>query len=440
MTQKFTAEEQIIFSQSPEVSVGEAIGWTDRFFKVFPALKSRNYQLYFSGQLISLVGTWLQIVAQSWLVLKLTNSAFLIGLTAAIATSPTLLFSLFGGVLVDRFSKRKILLLTQASSMILAFILGTLTLLNVITVWEIALLAFLLGIVNAIDAPARQSFVIEMVGKEDLHSAIALNAGIFNAARVIGPSAAGFLIAFAGISGAFIINGISYIAVIVALLFIHAKVIIPKIHPHPFQAIKEGITYTWGHPIIRVLLLFTGVVSVFGWSYTTIMSIIAQNTFHVDADGLGYLYAAAGLGALIATIAVSAFSKKVNALIFILGGSTLFSLAMVGFTFTSSMASALPFLFLAGLGLLAQFSTMNTTIQNLVKDSFRGRVMSLYVIMFMGLFPLGNFQIGFFSEHFGWQFAIRLGAAVILIFTFLVFLSRKRIAASHQRYRSKNGI
>lgn len=434
MATKLTPEEKYILDESPEISVGEAAGWTRHFFSVFPAFASRNYQLYFAGQLISLSGTWLQIVAQGWLVLKLTNSAFLIGLVAAVAGLPTLLFALFGGVIVDRFPKRKILLFTQAASMILAFILGILTVLGVIRVWEIALLAFLLGTVNALDAPARLAFVVEMVGKKKLPSAIALNSGIFNSARVIGPSLAGFLIVFFGVGGAFILNGISYLAVIAALLFIKVNAPTFKTHLHPFRAIGEGLSYAAAHPIIRSLLLFTGVSSIFGWSYTTMMPLVAQNTFHVGAGGLGYLYAVTGIGALTATILVSALAKKIGPSVFIIGGNALFALAIAGFTFTSNLLAAFPFLFLAGLGLLSQFSMMNTTIQNLVEDRYRGRIMSLYTIMFMGLFPLGNFQIGFFSEHFGWQFAVRLGAAVVFLFGLFILWNRKKIAASYRRY------
>ncbi len=377
-----------------------------------------------------MIGTWLQMVAQGWLVLQLTHSVFLIGLVAAIGSLPTLLFSLIGGVIVDRFSKRKILFFTQSASMILAFILGFLTVFGLINVWEIAFLAFLLGTVNAVDAPARQSFVIEMVGRNHLASAIALNSGTFNGARIIGPSIAGFLIAIFGSGGAFIINGISYIAVIAALIFIKVKEVVRETHPHPLRALKNGLSYTFNHPVIRTLLILTGVTSVFGWSYNTIMPYIAQNVFHVGADGLGYLYAASGFGALLAVVVVSALSHKVKPLFFILGGNILFVLSIIAFTFTSNFWVALPWLFLSGLGLLLQFSTMNTTIQHLVEDNFRGRVMSLYTLMFLGFFPVGNFQIGFLSEHFGTSFAIRSGAVISFLFTAFLLFNRRRMKLS----------
>ncbi len=433
----YSREDQYIRNGSAEISIGQS-PYLKKIFTVFPALSNKNYRLFFWGQLISLIGTWLQIVAQGWLVLKLTNSAFLVGLVAALGTLPTLIFSLFGGVIVDRFPKRKIMIVTQASAMILAFILGILTVLNLITVWEIGFLAFLLGTVTALDIPARQAFVPEVVSKKELPSAISLNSGIFNAARVIGPGIAGFLIAFVGVGGAFLLNGISYIAVIVALILMKVEDKVFKSNLHPLVAIKEGITYSFTHPIIRTLLIFVGVISIFGWSYTTIMPVIAQNTFHQGAQGLGYLYAAGGLGAFTATFVVSVFANKISPLVFILGGNSLFAVGLILFTFTNNFTLALILLFFSGLGLLAQYAMMSTTIQHLVSDSVRGRVMSIYVLMFLGLSPLGNFQIGYLSEKFGTELAIRIGAIIVFLFGILVFFYRKRISSQYAEYKRIN--
>lgn len=399
-----------------------------KIFAVFPALNNKNYQLYFWGQLISLIGTWLQIVAQGYLVFKITNSAYLVGLIAALGTLPTLFFSLFGGVIVDKFPKKQILLLTQASSMVLAFILGILAVFQIINVWQIGILAFLLGTVNALDIPARQAFVPEMVSKKELPSAISLNAGVFNAARVIGPGLAGFLIAAVGTGGAFILNGISYVAVILALILMQVQNKVIKSDLHPLTAIKEGLIYSFTHPVIRTLLVFVGVVSVFGWSYTIILPVIAQNIFNTDATGLGYLYVSSGLGALLATFLVSALANKISPLVFIIGGNSLFALSLILFSFTTNFNLALILLFFSGLGLLAQYAMMNTTIQHLVSDSVRGRVMSIYVLMFLGLSPLGNFQIGYLSEKLGTEAAIRIGAIIVFLFGVLVFFNRKRIS------------
>lgn len=431
---RYRKEEQYLVNQSPELSVGENTMWARRF-KSFPALQSRNYRIYFFGQFISLIGTWLQIVAQGWLVLQLTSSPFLIGLVAALGTAPSLLFSLFGGVVVDRFPKKKILYFTQGSNMILALLLGALTNTGLATVPVIGLLAFLMGTVNAIDAPARQALVPELVGKERLASAIALNSGIFNAARVIGPGLAGMLIAWVGTGGAFIANGISYIAVLVALWFVQIQDLPAERSLHPIEAIKQGLTYSFSHPVIRVLLIFVGVVSIFGWSYTTIMPVIAKSTYGLDAKGLGYLYSATGLGALLATYLVGAYAGKVKPLVFIVGGNTLFALSLILFAFTDYFPLALVLLFFIGLGLLSQASMMNTMVQGMVRQEFRGRVMSLYILMFLGLSPIGNFEIGYLTEHLGVTWSFVINAIIVMLFGILVFMYRNRIKERYRAYK-----
>lgn len=437
MAIEYTPEEQSIISESAEISIGENPIFLEKLVSFFPALGSRNYVLYFIGQLVSIAGTWLQMVAQGWLVLQLTNSAFLIGLVAAAGTLPSLLFSLFSGVVIDRFPKKYVLYFTQIASMVLAFILGVLTIIRVITVLEITILAFLLGIVTALDIPARQAFVVDLVEKDAVASAIALNSGLFNAGRVIGPGIAGFLIALVGTGGAFILNGISFVAVVIALFFIHVPSFVPNKHLHPIKAIKEGVSFSFSHPIIRTLLIFTGIVSVFGWSYSTVMPVIAQNTFHLDASGLGLLYAAGGLGALLGTLIVSGFSRKLNSTAFIIGGNILFSVPLALFTFTHNLSLALLLLFLSGIGLLTQFATINTTIQHMVEDEMRGRVMSMYSLMFIGLSPLGNLEIGVLAERFGSGPAIAIGAVVVFITGIVIFFLRHDVRAKQKIYMEK---
>lgn len=398
----------------------------DKFFKAFPALKSRNYQLYFIGQTLSLIGTWLQIVAQGWLVLQLTGSPYWLGVITAIGSLPILIFSLLGGVIVDRFRTKHIIIFTQTCLMILAFALGLLTLFHRANLFNIALNAFLAGVITAIDMPARQAFVVEMVGREKMSSAIALNSGIFNAARVVGPAIAGILIALIGTAGAFLVNGVSFMAVIIALFFIHAPGVINAIHPHPLKAIKDGLSYSFTHPLIRVLLLFAAVSSIFGWSYTAILPYIVQYIFHENAAGLGYFYMVGGMGALIGAVVTSAFANKTNAFKFIFVGNLFFSLSLILFSFVNKSIYAYPFLFLSGFGLIIQFSTINSTIQHLVSDSLRGRVMSIYTLMFVGMTPVGSFLIGYLAEHWGAPFAVRLNASIIFIFGLLLFSYRKR--------------
>lgn len=421
--------------QVQEISLGEKPGWVEKLFSSFPAFQSKNFQYYFWGQLVSLIGTWLQVVAEGWLVLQLTNSAFLIGLVAALSMFPSLLFSLFGGVIVDRFSKKTILLYTQYSAMVLALLYGLLTIFHFITIPEIMILAFLLGVVNAIDIPARQAFVVDLVGKEGISSAVAINSGVFNAARIVGPGVAGILIAIVGSGGAFLLNGISYIAAIIALYRMHVAHASSPVHANPFIAIKEGVFYAFAHPIIRTLLLFTGVVSIFGWSYSAIMPFIAKHTFHIDATGLGYLYAFSGFGALTGTLLIAAFAKKISSLFFILGGSITFAVGLFLFTLTHSVLFALVLLFISGIGLLSQFATTNTTIQHMVEDRMRGRVMSLYSLMFLGFAPFGNFEVGFLAERIGPSAAIELNILIVVLFTVYVYFSRNKIRAQHEEYK-----
>ncbi|MBI2463013.1 MAG: MFS transporter [Candidatus Spechtbacteria bacterium] len=429
---------EYIIEESPEISMGEAPGWGGRFFRAFPAFKSRSYRMYFVGQLISLIGTWLQTVAQGWLVFQLTHSAFWVGTITAIGSLPILMLALFGGVIVDRYNKKYILLFTQSFAMILAFALGILAWFQIVNIWEVAVLSFLLGVTSAIDMPARQSFVVEMVGKENLASAIALNSGIFNAARAIGPAVSGVLVALVGTAGAFILNGVSYVAVIIALLLMRVKIELPKVHPHPLHAIREGITYAGRHSVIRILLIFAAGTSVFGWSYTTVMPVIVADIFHKSALELGYFYSISGIGALLGAFVVSIFSKKANPFRFIMFGNTVFSCALILFSFTNYMPLAFVFLFFAGFGLVMQFSMINTTIQHLVEDRIRGRVMSIYTLMFIGLSPVGSFEIGLVSEHFGTQFAVRAGAILVLCMGFVLFSIRKKIDREYRMYTGNN--
>jgi len=423
-----------IQGESPELSVGENSKWVRRIMNAFPAFSSRNYQLYFSGQFFSLIGTWLQAIAEGWLVLQMTNSAFLIGLVASLGTLPTFMFSLVGGVLVDHFPKKYMLLFTQAASMILAFMLGILTILGIINVYEIMIFAFLLGVVNAIDSPTRQAYVSELVPKSALGSAIAMNSGMFNAARIIGPSVAGLLIAWIGIGGAFIINGISYIAVILALFFITTPTAVEHKDIRPLKAIKEGLIYTWRHKVIRNVLLYMSMLSVFAWSYTTVMPLIAKNSFHVDVSGLGYLYASVGLGAILATFFVSALAGKISKLYMIIGGTLIFSVSLFLFTLMSSFVPALVCLFFTGFGLLILATCINTIIQSRLEESFRGRVMSIYTLVFVGFMPIGNIMIGFLTEHFGWNLAIQLCAVVVFFSGLYVFSNRHMIRLLGNRY------
>jgi MFS family permease len=434
---KIKQNSEYVVSENPQIDIASNNGLS-RSFKSFPALQNKNYRLYIFGQFISVIGTWLQIVSQGWLVLQLSNSAIVIGAIAALATFPTLLFTLFGGVIVDRFEKKKVLYITQSVSMLLALSLGVLTTLNLITIPLIGIIAFLMGTVNAVDAPARQSFISTLVTKDQLASGIALNSSIFNAARAIGPGVAGLLIATVGTGAAFLLNGVSYLAVLIALRFININEIRVTKKVPALQAIKEGIIYSFTHPVIRILIIFTGVLSVFGWSYSTMMPVIARNVFHVDAQGLGYLYSATGLGALFATFLVGRYAQKISTVTFIAGGNILFAVSLIIFSMINSLVLALPLLFFIGMGLLCQAATINTFIQRILKNEYRGRVMSLYVLMFLGLAPFGNFEVGFITERIGISTALALNASIVLLFGVIVFFYRNKIRLAYQHYKDIN--
>lgn len=425
--ESFGQTEQYIIDESQEITYGAHKGWLVKLRTAFPAFKHKNYQLYFLGQLVSLIGTWLQIVAQGWLVLRLTQSALWVGIIFAVNSLPVLFFVLFGGVIVDRFSKTKIIILTQSFSMMLALVQGIITITGVVNVYYIAILTFLLGIVNALDMPARQAYMSEIVDKSDLSSAIALNSGMFNAARVIGPMIAGALIVAIGEGGAFIANGLSFIAPIITLFYIKPKELLAKIHPHPIQAIREGLSYSFTHSTIRTLMIFAAINSIFGWSYITILPVVAKKTFNMNADGLSILYAASGLGAILGTILVSGFSHKIKPMWYLIGGIILFGCSMLLFAFNNNLLIGLLLLFLSGLGLVMHFSILNTTIQHLSPPHMMGRILSVYTFMFLGLSPLGSLQVGFIAERFGAPSSLAVNAIAILLFATFQFFCNKKL-------------
>jgi MFS family permease len=426
--------------QNDDHSENSSSGLRGKILQAFPAFRSRNFRLYFIGQIVSMVGTWLQMVAQGWLVLEMTGSAFWVGVTAATSTIPTLFLSLIGGVIVDRYSRKTILLWTQSLSMALAFILGTFTLTGTVTIPVILVLAFLLGCVGAVATPAIQAFLSEMVDRSQLHSAVALNSSIFNASRVIGPAIAGLMISWIGTGGAFIANGLSYVAVILALLAITTAGTPPSVvNENPMKAIRDGVAYTWRHPLLRTIVLFVAVVSIFGWSFMAMLPVVAKQTFGLGASGMGTLFSAFGMGSLAATFVVSMMSGKIRASAMVVTGIMTFTLALLAFTFTTNVPLGLGFLFISGLGMLSAFATMTATVQRLVEDRYRGRVMSIYLMVLMGLMPLGNLQVGFLSEHFGTAVAIRAGAAVTIVATIVLVMSRKQIGTAWEEYQASSG-
>jgi MFS family permease len=384
-----------------------------QFREIFVALRHRNFRLFFIGQFISLMGTWMQGTAQSWLVYQLTGSKLLLGVVAAAGTAPMLVFSVFGGSLADRLPKRNIILGAQSWMMLLAFVLAGLAWNGAIRPMHLVVIAALSGVALAFDMPARQSFLIELTSRDDLMNAISLNSSIVNGARVVGPAVAGLVMARAGVTLCFFVNGLSYLAVITALLLM-------KLKPHverpragsAWHHIAEGFRYAWGNVRIRVVLLLFGLVGVFGWSYSVMMPAYATDVLGVQANGYGVLLAASGLGALTGALTVAAASRRIKPRVLVFTGLWVFAAMLMLLSLTRTYAVALCWLVLAGWGMVTFFSTANTVVQTSASDDMRGRIMGIWSLIFGGVIPLGSMETGFISQTFGVPAAIRIGALV----------------------------
>ena len=375
------------------------------------ALRHRNFQLFFSGQLISLIGTWMQSVAQSWLVYRLTGSALLLGSVGFASQVPVFLFAPLGGMTADRFNRRRIVISTQVAAMVLAFILAVLTLTHEIDhrVWIIFVLAALLGVVNAFDIPGRQSFLVEMVGKEDLMNAIALNSSMFNGARVIGPAIAGILVAKIGEGWCFFANAVSYIAVIVGLLMMRVHSPARASMASPFEHMMEGFRFVNRTAPIRALLLLLGVVSLVGMPYVVLMPIFADQILHGGARGLGILMGATGVGALLGALTL-AFREGVKGLgRWVAWCSAGFGASLIVFAISHTFWVSVILLLPVGYTIMLQMASSNTLIQVMVPDALRGRVMAVYSMMFMGMAPIGALLGGALAERLGAPVTVSIG-------------------------------
>ncbi len=397
------------------------------FWKTFRSLRHSNFRLYWIGQMISLIGTWMQSMAQGWLVLRMTNSPFLLGVVGAFASLPIFFFSLPAGVLADRVKKRKLLILTQTSAMILAFVLALLTYTHLVRVWHVMILAMLLGLVNAFDMPARQSFVKEMVGHEDLLNAIALNSFIFNAARILGPAAAGILIALAGEAGCFFVNGLSFLAVIASLLMMKMEDLIFSTNDHSFLAnFKQGMSYIRGNKRVLALLVMVSSMSILGFSYAVLMPVFARDIIKAGPSGLGFLMSAIGIGAITAGLGLAS-RKGEEKLKYMEAGVIVFFISVFAFSFSHTLILSLLLLVATGWGMISIVATCNTLLQEIIPDELRGRVMSFYTMMFMGTMPLGSFIAGSLGQMLGVIWAVRIGSFLcvcISIFLFKRFIER----------------
>jgi MFS family permease len=395
--------------------------------QTFAALKHRNFRLFFFGQLISLIGTWMQNTAQSWLVYQLTHSKLLLGVVAAASSAPMLLFSMWGGSLADRHPKRSILLFTQSGMMLLAFVLGTLVWGHWVRPWHILLLAALGGVAMAFDMPARQAFMVEMTSREDLMNALSLNSSIVNGARVVGPAVAGFLMAQVGMTACFFLNGLSFLAVLGGLLMMRLPEFIAPAEPEStWQHAREGFAYVLKHRRVRTLLLLFSVVGVFGWSYSVVLPAFASEVLGGGEQQYGTLLSANGIGAVVGALAVASFGNRVHPRLLVFGGLGLFSLMLLLLSVTRNYYLALAFLAVAGWGMLLYFSTTNTLIQTSVADDMRGRVMGIWALIFGGMMPVGGLEAGTVSQWCGVSWTVAIGALVCGGAALLTWLNVRR--------------
>jgi len=380
------------------------------------ALRHRNFQLFFTGQVISLTGTRMESVAQAWLVYRLTGSSVLLGMVSFANQIPVFLISPMGGYLADRLNRHRIIVATQAASMTIALTLAWLTLSNRIQIWQLFVLATLLGIVNAFDVPARQSFLVEMVGKEDMINAIALNSTMFNAARLVGPAIAGVLVAKIGEGWCFFANGISYVAVISGLLAMRLAPFTPR--PAATSAwvnIRDGFVFVARTTPIRTLLGMLAVLSFFGLPFTVLMPIFADAILHRGARGFGVLMSSVGFGATAGALLLASRTEIKGLSRWLVAAGAVFSLSLFGFAFSTSLPLSCGLLFAGGFAMMIHVGSTNTLIQSMVPDHYRGRVMSVYSMVLIGISPLGAMTAGFEASHFGAPFTIALGAVVCLL-------------------------
>lgn len=380
------------------------------------ALRSRNFRLFFAGQSISLTGTWMQQVAMSWLVYRLTGSAFLLGVVGFMGQFPIFLLAPVAGVLADRWDRRRLIICTQTLAMVQAAALAFFVLAGVVQVWQIIALSLLLGVINSFDIPARQSFFVEIVdNREDLGNAIALNSSMFNAARLIGPSIAGFLVAAAGEGLCFILNAISYLAVIVALVAIRLQPSYSdRQRRHILHELREGFRYAFGFSPIRSILLLIAMVSLMGMPYTVLMPVFARDILHGDAQTFGLLMAAAGSGALVSTIYLASRKSVIGLGKLIATAAAIFGAGIIAFAFSSSLFLSLLFLCMTGFGAMALVASSNTILQTIVDDDKRGRVMSLFTMAFIGMAPFGSLIAGALANAIGARNTLLIGGASCL--------------------------
>ncbi len=390
--------------------------------RAFSSLRHRNYRLYWFGQMISLMGTYMQTIGQAWLVLELTHSAWQLGLVGALQSLPVLLFSIFGGVFADRWPKRRVLLVTQAAAMIQALLLWTLIATGTIQLWHLYVLAMLLGLTNSLDHPTRQAFVIELVGREDLPNAVALNSSLSQMTRIVGPATAGIIIAASGVTILFLLNALSFLAVLVGLALIKSHELHVQALRHrsagerqnTWQSLREGVAYCWNTPAVLLVILVVGLVLLFGSNFNVVLPLFATDVLHGGATGFGFLSAATAIGSLCSALWL-AWSHQKPTIRRVLMGTLVFGVLEA--VFAVSRIYPLSLVLIAGVGFaetaFAQLSII--TLQTVAPDHLRGRVMSVTLLFFDGSVPLGYMLMGWLSGLYGAPIALLIGALLSLM-------------------------
>jgi MFS family permease len=390
--------------------------------RAFLALRHRNYRFFWFGQMISLSGTWMQTTGQAWLVLQLTHSPWQLGLVGALQFLPVLLFSVFGGVFADRWPKRSVLLTTQSVAMLQAALLWLLIVSGAIQIWQIYILALMLGLTNSLDMPTRQAFVVEMVGREDLPNAVALNSSLFNLARIVGPGLGGIIIALSGVTMLFLLNALSFIAVLVGLFMIDVRHLHAQsgryntatgTRPRTWQSLREGLTYVWSTPSVRLVILVVGVISLFGINFNVVLPLFATDVLHSGAVGFGFLSSAFGAGALASALWLAWGNTQPN-IRRLLIGALIFCCLLAIFAISPLYSLSLALIASVGFAQVAFTALANTTLQTVAPDHLRGRVMSVYMLFFAGSVPLGNLLVGWLAGLVGASIGLLICAMLSL--------------------------
>ncbi len=402
-----------------------------RLLHMFRSLRRRDFALFWSGNFLSNIGTWMQNLALGWLVLEITNSPFLLGLNGFLGSVPSLFFSLLGGAIADRLNRRKLMIVTQTSMAVLALLLAVLTSFHVIKVWEILAISLFTGLASALNNPAYQALVPDLVEREDLVNAIGLNSAQFNMSRAIGPTLAGLALGRLGVAACFYLNSVSFLALIIALLVIRVPPRVVHKGPSVWHAMIEGLRWVNRHRVIIVLLSIPSFLSLLGLPFVVLMPAFARDVLHVGASGLGYLMAGAGVGAVISALTLAAQSSAEHKGRFIVTSAALFSLALILVARAHSFVVAFVLLVVMGATMVGALALTNTTLQLSSPPELRGRIMSMYNLSLLGLSPLGSLQAGAVAEALGTRFAFTLGGAICLAYflTVLALLPRLRRVA-----------